>query len=142
MPTAKVETPDGKIMTLEVPEGATQDQILSFARSQYGTSTPAPAAPAPAQETQQPQQAAMRSPEGVSPYTAGLQMGLQGMSQESGVLTGRDRQTEETRTLPRATQIGQASPMDYLKSLQIGQFGTSKAGSPEQQRVSLSLIHI
>jgi hypothetical protein len=34
MPTAKIQTPEGRIVTLEVPEGATQQQILEFVQSQ------------------------------------------------------------------------------------------------------------
>lgn len=35
MPVAKVKTPDGKIMTIKVPDGATNEQIAAFAKSQY-----------------------------------------------------------------------------------------------------------
>jgi hypothetical protein len=35
MATAKVTTPDGRTMTLTVPDGATQDQILAFAAQNY-----------------------------------------------------------------------------------------------------------
>jgi hypothetical protein len=34
MPQAKIQTPDGRIITLEVPEGATEQQILDFVKSQ------------------------------------------------------------------------------------------------------------
>lgn len=47
MPIAEVETPDGKIMTLEVPEGATNEQIIAFAEANYQ--------PQQAQQPQQPQ---------------------------------------------------------------------------------------
>jgi hypothetical protein len=36
MPVAKIQAPDGQIITLEVPEGATQEQILQFVASQQG----------------------------------------------------------------------------------------------------------
>ena len=35
MPIHKVEAPDGSIIKVEAPEGATQQQILDFAKSQY-----------------------------------------------------------------------------------------------------------
>lgn len=35
MPIARVEAPDGKILRMEVPEGATHEQIAAFAQSQY-----------------------------------------------------------------------------------------------------------
>lgn len=35
MPIARVQAPDGKILRLEVPEGATHEQIAAFAQSQY-----------------------------------------------------------------------------------------------------------
>ena len=35
MPIFKVEAPDGSIIKVEAPEGATQQQILDFAKSQY-----------------------------------------------------------------------------------------------------------
>lgn len=34
MPIAKIQTPDGRIISLEVPEGATQEQIIQFVSSQ------------------------------------------------------------------------------------------------------------
>ena len=34
MPTATIQTPDGRIVTIEVPEGATEQQILEFVQSQ------------------------------------------------------------------------------------------------------------
>jgi uncharacterized protein YukE len=34
MPTARIQAPDGRIITLEVPEGATEQQILDFVQSQ------------------------------------------------------------------------------------------------------------
>ena len=39
MPIFKVETPDGSIMKVEAPEGASQQQILDFAQSQYKPAT-------------------------------------------------------------------------------------------------------
>jgi len=35
MATAKIKTPDGRTMTLTVPDGATQDEILAFAAQNY-----------------------------------------------------------------------------------------------------------
>ena len=34
MPVARIQTPDGRVITVEVPEGATQEQILQFVQSQ------------------------------------------------------------------------------------------------------------
>lgn len=34
MPIAKIQTPDGKIVSIEVPEGATEQDILNFVQSQ------------------------------------------------------------------------------------------------------------
>ena len=39
MPIFKVETPDGSIMKVEAPEGASQQQIIDFAKSQYKPAT-------------------------------------------------------------------------------------------------------
>lgn len=39
MPIFKVETPDGNIMKVEAPEGASQQQIIDFAKSQYKPAT-------------------------------------------------------------------------------------------------------
>lgn len=36
MPIAEIQLPNGKIAELEVPEGATNEQILSFAKTQFG----------------------------------------------------------------------------------------------------------
>jgi hypothetical protein len=47
MPVATIQTPDGKTMTMEVPEGATEAQILSFAQQSYQPQQPT-------QEAQQP----------------------------------------------------------------------------------------
>jgi hypothetical protein len=35
MPITKVEGPDGKIIKVEHPEGASQEEILSFAEQNY-----------------------------------------------------------------------------------------------------------
>ena len=35
MATAKIQTPDGKIITIQVPEGATEQQIMKFVQSNY-----------------------------------------------------------------------------------------------------------
>jgi hypothetical protein len=35
MPVATIQTPDGKTMRLQVPEGATQEQIIAFAQANY-----------------------------------------------------------------------------------------------------------
>ena len=35
MPVSKVQTPDGRTMTIEHPEGATSDQIIAFAAQSY-----------------------------------------------------------------------------------------------------------
>ena len=39
MPTAKIQAPDGRIFTIEVPEGSTQEQILAFIASQETVKT-------------------------------------------------------------------------------------------------------
>lgn len=39
MPIFKVETPNGSIMKIEAPEGASQQQIIDFAKSQYKPTT-------------------------------------------------------------------------------------------------------
>lgn len=46
MPIARVQTPDGRIARIEVPDGATDEQVLQFATSQFGQ--PEAAAPPPA----------------------------------------------------------------------------------------------
>ena len=35
MPTARVQTPDGRVMTIQVPDGATESEIQSFAEQQF-----------------------------------------------------------------------------------------------------------
>jgi hypothetical protein len=53
MPIAKIQTPDGKTMTLEVPEGATEQQIMEFAQANYKPSQQVaeqPVTPRPQQE--------------------------------------------------------------------------------------------
>lgn len=42
MPITKVQTPDGSIIKVDAPEGATQEQILQFAQSQYQAPKPQP----------------------------------------------------------------------------------------------------
>lgn len=56
MPIAKIQAPDGKVLTIEVPEGATEEQILSFVQQQY-TQQPTQQAAQPVQQpiAQQPQ---------------------------------------------------------------------------------------
>lgn len=50
MPIYKVETPDGKILKIEGPEGASEDQLLGFAASQYYAQQEQETAPVVAQE--------------------------------------------------------------------------------------------
>lgn len=40
MPVSKVQTPDGRVMTIEHPEGATSDQIIAFAAQSYTPEEP------------------------------------------------------------------------------------------------------
>lgn len=40
MPVSKVQTPDGRTMTIEHPEGATSDQIIAFAAQSYTAKEP------------------------------------------------------------------------------------------------------
>ena len=51
MPITKVNTPDGSIMNIDHPEGATQEQILQYAASQYQGRAPTPEPPEPEYET-------------------------------------------------------------------------------------------
>lgn len=44
MPTVKVKAPDGKTLSINVPDGASQEQILRFAKAQYQKSEPQQAA--------------------------------------------------------------------------------------------------
>lgn len=53
MPVYKVQAPDGRIMTIEAPEGATEEQVYQFASEQYKTlpkAEPKPAEAAPVEE--------------------------------------------------------------------------------------------
>lgn len=56
MPIAKIQGPDGRVFTLEVPEGATQEQILGFVQSQQSQTQPVTAIVQPAQTPQQEQE--------------------------------------------------------------------------------------
>ena len=56
MPIAEIQLPNGKIAELEVPEGASHEQIAAFAESQFGRPTDQQLARMQPQETQQPQQ--------------------------------------------------------------------------------------
>lgn len=75
MPIAKIQTPDGRTMTLEVPEGATQEQIISFAQQNYKPSEP-----------QTPQAEPMQKPVDETPKipVGALPMGLQDVMLQSG----------------------------------------------------------
>lgn len=45
MPTYEITAPDGKVLEITAPEGATQEQVLAYAQAQYKPSQRAPAAP-------------------------------------------------------------------------------------------------
>jgi hypothetical protein len=76
MPIATVQLPNGKIADIEVPQGATNEQIESFVMSQpefqaqQSTAQQAPEAPQPAQSFQE------RSRAGVANFAKGVPQGL------------------------------------------------------------------
>jgi hypothetical protein len=45
MPTYEITAPDGKVLEITAPEGATQEQVLAYAQAQYKPTQRAPAAP-------------------------------------------------------------------------------------------------
>jgi hypothetical protein len=77
MPIARVETPDGRVMRLEVPEGTTPLQVEAFVFEQMNASKPA-TKPAPApQDFAQPEKpnALVRLGRGMSDVTQGAKQG-------------------------------------------------------------------
>ena len=67
MPIATIQTPDGRIVKVEVPEGATDEEILAFVQSQ-NLSQPQQPEPQPEQPQQQIQEATQPAPlEGLDP---------------------------------------------------------------------------
>jgi hypothetical protein len=56
MPTYEITAPDGKVLEITAPEGATQEQVLAYAQAQYRPASKA--APASAQESPDPTEGA------------------------------------------------------------------------------------
>lgn len=75
MPIYNVETPDGKILTVEGPEGASEDQILGFAASQYYSQ----------QQEQQPVEQPAPKPQGRTWGEAATDIGASLLSGVGGV---------------------------------------------------------
>lgn len=78
MPIATVQLPNGKIADIEVPQGATPQEIESFVMSQpeFVQQPAAPQAPEAPQPAQEPQSFQERSPAGVANFAKGIPQGL------------------------------------------------------------------
>ena len=67
MPIAEIELPDGRIAEIEVPNGASEADILSFAKSQFGGGSP-DTGKQPEQERQTPTNIGM----GINSWNKGM----------------------------------------------------------------------
>lgn len=107
MPSYEVTSPDGKTWEVNAPEGATQDQVLAYAKSQWSAqSKPAPAAvQAGSQLNQIPRQIGLTA-----------RYGLEGLGQMAEIATEPIRQLV-TDPLARAAGIkAQSKPMSGFAS--------------------------
>lgn len=107
MPSYEVTSPDGKTWEVNAPEGATQDQVLAYAKSQWSAqSKPAPAAvKAGSQLNQIPRQIGLTA-----------RYGLEGLGQMAEIATEPIRQLV-TDPLARAAGVkAQSKPMSGFAS--------------------------
>ena len=119
--TYKVEAPDGQIITLEGPAGASQEQVIEQAKKLYGQQPKSQA-----QEAQSQQGAALPPAEDPDPRAARAMAamdqyptGQPAPAEEPGVLdklgtmiTGSDRQTRATQELPELQNSGLLAGLD------------------------------
>lgn len=107
MPSYEVTSPDGKTWEVNAPEGATQDQVLAYAKSQWSAqSKPAPAAvQAGSQLNQIPRQIGLTA-----------RYGLEGLGQMAEIATEPIRQLV-TDPLARAAGVkARSKPMSGVAS--------------------------
>lgn len=103
----KVKAPDGQIITLRGPEGASQEEVIAQAKKLYAKSVASEAAPgamlpeASADITQPPAAAPVEKPE---------EPGL--LDKLGSMVTGSDRQTRATQELPELQNSGLLAGLD------------------------------
>lgn len=85
MPQAKIQTPDGRIITLEVPEGTTEEQILQFVQSQDLSSFGQSSEVAEQQPIEQPQPEPQAKQVEEQPQSGGLPV-MSGLPSTLGVI--------------------------------------------------------
>jgi hypothetical protein len=97
MPQFKVQAPDGKVITVEGPEGATEDQAIAFAQSQHQ-----PQAPSTGDELAK---AAGRGPIGViGAIETGANLLNAGIDKGESLLGVREQNTPQTDYAGRLTK--------------------------------------
>ncbi|SDA11212.1 hypothetical protein SAMN03159476_00401 [Pseudomonas sp. NFPP05] len=117
--TYKVEAPDGQIITLEGPAGASQEEVISQAKKLYSqrASTQAAEEPRaqmlPPAEQEDPRAARAMAAMDQYPTGAPAQPEEPGLLDKLGtMLTGSDRQTRATQELPELQNSGLLNGLD------------------------------
>lgn len=80
MPITSVQSPDGRIIKVEHPEGASQSEIMAYAQKNYK--------PAPQQEAFDPAAATMEGMSGFDRFAAGAGKGMTDLAYGAGQLVG------------------------------------------------------
>lgn len=109
----KVKAPDGQVITLRGPAGASQDEVIAQAQKLYAQRQEQQAAPSsmvPPEDAEQSQAMPEQQP---SPQQAQARPEEPGMLDKLGsMITGSDRQTRATQELPELQSSGLLNGLD------------------------------
>lgn len=115
----KVKAPDGQVITLRGPAGASQDQVIAQAKKLYAQRQAPAQDAAPASEVQAMVPEASADAGSVEPAPSVAVTGPEAKAEEPGILdsignmiTGNDRQTRSTQELPELQNSGLLAGLD------------------------------
>lgn len=145
MPTYEVTSPDGRKFDITAPEGATQDQVLTYAKTQFASmpkKTATPVAPIPP-ETTAAEAALIGAGRGLTQLGRGVQQAFYGLTgDEQAQAALKAKSDEETRLYkpledahPIATAIGEGAPVALGGPLTMAAAGALEYGTPQEKAI-------
>jgi len=107
----KVKVPDGQVITLRGPAGASQDEVIAQAQKLYGQQqADVPATPGSQSQDMLPPAEEGSRPPAATPQQKAEEPGM--MDKLGAMLTGSDRQTRATQDLPELQSSGLLTGLD------------------------------